>query len=179
MCIRDRIYVPTVNWLMLAGVVALILFFQDSSSLASAYGIAVTGTMIVTSLLAIVVLAYGWKWGLGLAVVTMVPFLIIDSAFLAANLLKLADGGYLPLVVGALIVLLMSTWVRGTRLLTEKARRDSLPMQSFIKSMAGSASVTRVPGTAMYLTGTPEIVPTALLHNLKHNRVLHLSLIHI
>lgn len=170
---HGQIYVPAVNWLMLAGVVALILFFQDSSSLASAYGIAVTGTMIVTSLLAIVVLAYGWKWGLGLAVVTMVPFLIIDTAFLAANLLKLADGGYLPLVVGALIVLLMSTWVRGTRLLTEKARRDSLPMQSFIKSMAGSTSVTRVPGTAMYLTGTPEIVPTALLHNLKHNRVLH------
>ena len=170
---HGQIYVPTVNWLMLAGVLALILFFQDSSSLASAYGIAVTGTMIVTSLLAIVVLAYGWKWGLGLAVATMVPFLIIDSAFLAANLLKLADGGYLPLVVGGLIVLLMTTWVRGTSLLTEKARRDSLPMHSFIKSMAGSTSVTRVPGTAMYLTGTPEIVPTALLHNLKHNRVLH------
>ncbi|WP_062226829.1 potassium transporter Kup [Aureimonas frigidaquae] len=170
---HGQIYVPAVNWLMLAGVVALIVVFQDSSSLAAAYGIAVTGTMIVTSLLAIVVLAYGWKWGLGLAVVTMTPFLLIDSAFLAANLLKLADGGYLPLVIGGIIIVLMLTWVRGTTVLTQKARRDSLPMESFIRSMAGSTSVTRVPGTAMYLTGTPDIVPTALLHNLKHNRVLH------
>ncbi|KAA0968282.1 potassium transporter Kup [Aureimonas fodinaquatilis] len=170
---HGQIYIPTVNWLMLAGVVMLILYFQDSSSLAAAYGIAVTGTMIVTSLLAIVVFAYGWKWGLSLSIIVVTPFLIIDTAFLAANLLKLGDGGYLPLVIGAFIVLLMVTWVRGTRVLTEKARRESLPLDTFIQNMAGSTSVTRVPGTAMYLTGTPEIIPSALLHNLKHNRVLH------
>ncbi len=157
---------------MLIGVVLLVLFFQDSSSLAAAYGIAVTGTMVVTSLLAIVVFAYGWKWGLGLAIAVVTPFLMIDMAYLAANLLKLADGGYLPLVIGGCIVVLMGVWVRGVRLLNSKAAQQNLSLETFIKAMETS-SVSRVPGTALYLTSTPETVPSALLHNLKHNRVLH------
>ncbi|KQQ79469.1 potassium transporter Kup [Aureimonas sp. Leaf324] len=169
---QGQIYLPTVNWLMLIGVVLLVLFFQDSSSLAAAYGIAVTGTMVVTSLLAIVVFAYGWKWGLGLAIAVVTPFLMIDMAYLAANLLKLADGGYLPLVIGGCIVVLMGVWVRGVRLLNSKAAQQNLSLETFIKAMETS-SVSRVPGTALYLTSTPETVPSALLHNLKHNRVLH------
>ncbi|WP_427025448.1 potassium transporter Kup [Aureimonas ureilytica] len=169
---RGQIYLPTVNWLMMIGVVILIVFFQDSSSLAAAYGIAVTGTMIITSLLAIVVFAYGWGWGLGLAVLVVTPLIAIDSAFLAANLLKLADGGYLPLVIGGCIMALMAIWVRGTRLLNTKAQQQNLSLETFIKAMETS-SVTHVSGTAMYLTSTPETVPSALLHNLKHNRVLH------
>ncbi|WP_062014838.1 potassium transporter Kup [Aureimonas sp. AU4] len=170
---QGQIYLPTVNWLMLVGVVLLVLFFQTSSSLAAAYGIAVTGTMIITSLLAIVVFAYGWGWGLGLAFAVVTPFLVIDGAFLAANLLKLADGGYLPLVIGGCIVALMVIWVRGVRLLNEKAQQQNLSLDAFIQAMENSQSVTRVAGTAMYLTSTPETVPSALLHNLKHNRVLH------
>ncbi|MBB3933901.1 potassium transporter Kup [Aureimonas phyllosphaerae] len=169
---QGQIYLPTVNWLMLIGVVLLVLFFQDSSSLAAAYGIAVTGTMVVTSLLAVVVFAYGWKWGLGLAIAVVTPFLMIDMAYLAANLLKLADGGYLPLVIGGCIVVLMAVWVRGVRLLNSKAAQQNLSLETFIKAMETS-SVSRVPGTALYLTSTPETVPSALLHNLKHNRVLH------
>ncbi|WP_279480879.1 potassium transporter Kup [Aureimonas sp. SK2] len=169
---QGQIYLPTVNWLMLVGVVMLVLFFQDSSSLAAAYGIAVTGTMVVTSLLSVVVFAYGWKWGLGLAMAVVLPFLLIDMAYLAANLLKLADGGYLPLVIGGCIVVLMAIWVRGVRLLNTKAAQQNLSLETFIKAMETS-SVSRVAGTAMYLTSTPETVPSALLHNLKHNRVLH------
>ncbi|KQT82163.1 potassium transporter Kup [Aurantimonas sp. Leaf443] len=169
---RGQIYLPTVNWLMMIGVVLLILFFQSSSALASAYGIAVTGTMIVTSILAIVVFAYGWRWGLGLSLAVFLPFLAIDSAFLAANILKIADGGYLPLVVGAVIVLLMWVWMRGVDVLARRSAEQYMPLDVFIRSMQ-SSSVTRVSGTAMFLTSTPDQVPSALLHNLKHNRVLH------
>jgi len=169
---QGQIYLPTVNWLMLVGVVMLILFFQSSSSLAAAYGIAVTGTMIITSLMAVVVFAYGWGWGLGLAIAVVTPFILIDTAFLSANLLKLADGGYLPLIIGGCVVCLMSIWVRGVRLLNTKAAQQNLSLDTFIKAMETS-SVTHVSGTAMYLTSTPETVPSALLHNLKHNRVLH------
>nr|WP_244492223.1 potassium transporter Kup [Aureimonas sp. AU12] len=169
---QGQIYLPTVNWLMLVGVVLLVLFFRTSSALAAAYGIAVTGTMIITSLLAIVVFSRGWGWGLGLSLLVVTPFLLIDTAFLSANLLKLADGGYLPLIIGGCIVCLMSIWVRGVRLLNTKAAQQNLSLETFIKAMETS-SVTHVAGTAMYLTSTPETVPSALLHNLKHNRVLH------
>ncbi|MFD1703980.1 potassium transporter Kup [Methylopila henanensis] len=167
-----QIYMPKVNWLMLAGVLALVIVFQSSSSLAAAYGIAVTGTMIVTTLLAIVVIAKFWKFGWLAAVVCMTPFLIVDVAFLSANLLKLPDGGYIPLILGAAIVVLMWTWIRGVRFVEGRIRRESIPIAEFAKSMSTS-SATRVKGTAMYLTSSPEIAPPALLHNLKHNKVLH------
>jgi KUP system potassium uptake protein len=167
-----QIYMPKINWLMLGGVLTLIILFEDSSSLASAYGIAVTGTMIVTSLLAVVVVAKCWKWGVPAAVLVLAPFLVIDSTFLTANLLKIADGGYIPLLLGALIVVTMWTWMRGTQLLSEKLKRDSVPLADFVRSLKGTSAV-RVRGTAMFLTSTPGITPPALLHNLKHNKVLH------
>ncbi|BDA84440.1 putative potassium transport system protein kup 2 [Aureimonas sp. SA4125] len=169
---RGQIYLPTINWLMLAGVVALVLSFGSSSALASAYGIAVTGTMVVTSLMAIVVFARGWKWGFGLALAVVLPFLAIDSAFLLANLLKLLDGGWLPLLIAAVIMMLMAIWMRGTRIATRKAVEGSETMVHFAAAMKRS-SVIRVSGTAMFMTSAPTIVPDALRHNLKHNHVLH------
>jgi KUP system potassium uptake protein len=171
---HGQIYLPKINWLMLAGVVALVLLFGSSSRLASAYGVAVTGTMIVTSLLAVVVLARSWRWGVPLALLVVAPFLLIDGAFLVANLLKLPDGGYVPLLFGAVIMLLMWTWIRGTRIVSEKVRRDSVPLTAFIRSIE-SSDVVRVPGTAMFLTSNPHNAPAALLHNLKHNKVVHES----
>ena len=172
---QGQIYLPTINWLMMFGVVLLILSFGSSSALASAYGIAVTGTMIVTSLMAIVVFAYCWHWGLALAVLVVAPFLMIDAAFLTANLLKLFDGGYLPLLIAGAVMTLMAVWIRGTRLATRRATEGSESMADFARIVARSSSITRVPGTAMFLTSTPHLVPDALRHNLKHNRVLHES----
>ncbi|MFD1331084.1 potassium transporter Kup [Methylopila musalis] len=167
-----QIYMPKVNWLMLAGVLALVVLFQSSSALAAAYGIAVTGTMIVTTMLAVVVIARTWGFGWALAVACMTPFFIVDVAFLGANMLKLPDGGYIPLILGAAIVVLMWTWIRGVRFVEGRIQRESIPISEFAKSM-GTSSATRVKGTAMYLTSSPEIAPPALLHNLKHNKVLH------
>jgi KUP system potassium uptake protein len=169
---HGQIYMPKVNWLMLAGVLVLVLVFQTSSRLAAAYGIAVTGTMIMTSVLATVVIAKSWKLGWPLALAMMVPILVVDFTFLSANLLKLKDGGYIPLLLGSAMVVLMWTWIRGVRFVEGRIRRESIPLGEFAKSMSTS-SATRVKGTAMYLTSSPEITPPALLHNLKHNKVLH------
>jgi KUP system potassium uptake protein len=169
---RGQIYLPTINWMMLAGVVALVLAFGSSSALAAAYGIAVTGTMVVTSLMAIVVFAYGWKWGLGVALAVVLPFLAIDLAFLSANVLKIHDGGWLPLAIAAVIMVLMGVWMKGTRIATARAAEQSEPIESFAATLERS-SVLRVPGTAMFLTSNPDVVPDALRHNLKHNHVLH------
>ncbi|RXF74952.1 potassium transporter Kup [Hansschlegelia zhihuaiae] len=169
---HGQIYMPKVNWLMLAGVLLLVLTFQTSSRLAAAYGIAVTGTMIMTSLLATVVIAKSWKLGWPVALGMMVPILIVDVTFLSANMLKIKDGGYIPLMLGAAMVVLMWTWIRGVRFVEGRIRREAIPLKEFAKSMSTS-SATRVKGTAMYLTSSPEITPPALLHNLKHNKVLH------
>jgi KUP system potassium uptake protein len=167
-----QIYMPKVNWLMLAGVLMLVIVFQTSSALAAAYGIAVTGTMIVTSMLATIVIAKTWGYGWAAAFAVMTPFLIVDVTFLSANLLKLPDGGYIPLLFGAACVVLMWTWIRGVNFVEGRIRRESIPLGDFAKSMSTS-SATRVKGTAMYLTSSPSIAPPALLHNLKHNKVLH------
>jgi KUP system potassium uptake protein len=169
---HGQIYMPKVNWLMLAGVLLLVLTFQTSSRLAAAYGIAVTGTMIMTSLLAMIVIAKSWRLGWPIAAAMMVPILVVDFAFLSANMLKLPDGGYIPLLLGAAIVVMMWTWIRGVRYVESRIRREAIPLADFAKSMSTS-SATRVKGTAMYLTSSPEITPPALLHNLKHNKVLH------
>jgi KUP system potassium uptake protein len=167
-----QIYMPRVNTLLLVGVLLLVGLFKSSSALASAYGIAVTGTMVVTAMMAFIVIWKGWHWSLPAAAALMVPFLVIDLTFLAANLLKVVEGGWVPLAFGAALMLLMYTWRRGTRLLFEKTRRQETPLASLV-AMLERKPPQRVPGTAVFFTSDPESAPTALLHSLKHYKVLH------
>ncbi|MGD9510769.1 MAG: potassium transporter Kup [Geminicoccaceae bacterium] len=166
-----QIYLPETNRLLLFGVLLLVFTFQTSGALASAYGIAVTGTMVVTTCLAFVVVWKAWRWPLTLAVPFIFPFLAVDMTFLAANLLKVLDGGYVPLLIAAAIIIAMWTWVRGTRIVFRKSH-TGLPLADLIRQLERSPP-TRVPNTAIFLTSDPEITPGALLHNLKHNMVLH------
>lgn len=167
-----QIFVPSVNMMMLAGVLLLLAMFPTSSQLAGAYGVAVTGAMLVDSLLAFFIVRYMWKRSLVVSVLALIPFLVIDLAFFGSNLMKIPDGAWAPLAIGGAIVLVMWTWVRGTRLLTDKARKDSLPMADLIE-MLGARPPYRAPGTAIFLTSDPDVAPVALMHNLKHNKVLH------
>jgi len=169
---EGQIFVPRVNRLLLIGVLGLVFVFRSSSSLASAYGIAVTGTMVVTTSLAFVVVWKRWNWPLWGAILFIAGFLVIDLAFLAANLTKILDGGWVPLVLAACTMTLMWTWARGMNMLTKKMRRDSIPIKDLIR-MLEKSKPTRVPGTAIFLTSTPDAAPSALMHNLKHNKVLH------
>ena len=169
---RGQIYIPAVNWLLLLAVLFLTGAFRSSSALASAYGIAVTGTMVVTVILAFVVARHVWRWPLWAAVLVMGPFLLIDVIFLGANLLKIAEGGWLPVIAGVAMLVMMLTWRRGTTLLSERVRREELPLSEFLPTLERRAP-ERVPGTAVFLTSHPERVPTALMHNLKHNKMLH------
>lgn len=146
------------------------LYFGSSSKLAAAYGISVTGSMVVDTALAFIVAIRVWKWRPWLAVVVILPFLLVDLSFLAANLLKFFDGGFVPLMLALAIVVTMASWVRGTVILSQKMRRDTLPLTSLFRSLE---KVQRVSGTAVFLTTDPLSVPHALLHNLKHNKVLH------
>jgi KUP system potassium uptake protein len=146
--------------------------FKSSSSLASAYGIAVTGTMVVTSMMAIFVIWKYWKWPLWAALAMMLPLLAIDVIFLGANSLKVFEGGYFPLALGALIILIMWTWRRGSQILFAKTRRLEVPLIDLVKSLAKRPPHS-VPGTAVFFTSDPESAPTALLHSLKHYKVLH------
>ena len=167
-----QIYMPRVNTLLLIGVLLLVALFRSSSALASAYGIAVTGTMVVTAMMAIVVIRRVWGWPLAAALALMVPFLFIDLTFLAANLLKVVDGGWMPLALGALVMAIMYTWRRGSRLLFEKTRRQEMPLKSLVANLEKKPP-HMVPGTAVFFTSDPEFAPTALLHSLKHYKVLH------
>ncbi|MGA8919319.1 MAG: KUP/HAK/KT family potassium transporter, partial [Pseudolabrys sp.] len=167
-----QIYMPRVNTLLLVGVLLLVALFRSSSALASAYGIAVTGTMVVTAMMAIVVIWRVWHWPLIGALALMLPFLFIDFTFLSANLLKIVEGGWMPLALGALVMAVMYTWRRGSRLLFEKTRRQETPLESLVKSLEKKPPA-RVPGTAVFLTSDPVSAPTALLHSLKHYKVLH------
>jgi KUP system potassium uptake protein len=167
-----QIYMPRVNWLLLAGVVLLVLLFRSSSALASAYGIAVTGTMVVTAIMAIVVIHKVWGWPALGAAALIVPFLLVDLTFLGANLLKVHDGGWVPLALGALLMIVMITWRRGSRMVFEKTRKSEVPLKFLVDSLEKKPPV-RVPGTAVFLTGDPEFAPTALMHSLKHYKVLH------
>lgn len=167
-----QIYIPRVNTLLLLGVLALVILFRSSSALASAYGIAVTGTMVVTALMAFVVIRKVWGWSLIATAATIVPFLFIDLTFLSANLLKLHDGGWVPLALGAAIMAVMYTWRRGSRALFLKTRKLETPLTSLVSSLERKPPV-RVPGTAVFLTGDPKSAPTALLHSLKHYKALH------
>ncbi len=170
--IAGQIYVPVVNGLLLAGVIFLLFAFRTSSAMASAYGIAVTATMVVTVLLMIVIQRRLWRWPLGVALLVSLPFLVIDLVFLGANLLKVVEGGWMPLVLGATLMMVMWTWTSGARVLFDKTRRDAIPLSDLIASLR-QRPPHRVSGTAVFLTSDPSIAPIALMHNLKHNRVLH------
>ena len=167
-----QIYMPRVNTLLLIGVLLLVALFRSSSALASAYGIAVTGTMVVTAMMAIIVIRRVWGWPLFATLALMLPFLFIDLTFLTANMLKVVEGGWMPLALGALVMMIMYTWRRGSRLLFEKTRRQETPLEFLVKSLEKNPP-TRVPGTAVFLTSDPASAPTALMHSLKHYKVLH------
>ena len=167
-----QVYVPSVNWLVLLGVVILTLGFRTSSSMAAAYGIAVTGTMVITCCLAFVVTRRRWGWSLPLSLAVIVPFISIDLVFFGANILRVVEGGWVPLTIAAGILLLIWTWVRGRKIVGEMEYDAALPLAEMAAALARRSPV-RVPGTAIYLTARSELTPHALLHNLKHNHVLH------
>jgi KUP system potassium uptake protein len=167
-----QIYMPRVNALLLVMVMLLVLMFRSSSALASAYGISVTGTMVVTAMMGFVVIWRVWRWSAIAAAALIAPFLFLDLTFLAANLLKVLEGGWVPLALGGLVMLLMYTWRRGSRLLFEKSRKLEFPLADLV-AMLEKRPPQRVPGTAVFLTSDPTSAPTALMHSLKHYKVLH------
>jgi KUP system potassium uptake protein len=167
-----QIYIPRVTAMLLVGVLLLVAMFRTSSSLASAYGIAVTTTMVVDGFLAFIVVWKLWKWKLWQTALLFIPLIFVDVTFFAANLLKLLEGAWAPLLFGAALVLLVLTWRRGTTILTQKSRRSEVPLETLIRSLEKKPPHI-VPGTAVFLTSEPAFAPTALLHNLKHNKVLH------
>jgi KUP system potassium uptake protein len=166
-----QIYIPLVNWFLMIMVIVLVLFFGSSSNLAAAYGIAVTGAMFIDTCLVSVVLITLWRWPLWKALPVLGVFFIVDIAYLGANLLKVPAGGWVPLVIGLIIFTLLTTWSRGRKLMHQEMAEGVMPIPIFIGSAAKSA--TRVPGTAVFMTSSADGVPHALLHNLKHNKVLH------
>jgi KUP system potassium uptake protein len=167
-----QIYMSRVNGLLLIGVLLLVAVFRSSTAMASAYGIAVTGTMVVTGMMAFIVIWRMWRWSAFAAAALVVPFLFIDLTFLMANLLKVVEGGWVPLAIGGLVMLVMYTWRRGSRLLFSKTRRLETPLDDLVRILEKKPP-QRVPGTAVFLTSDPKSAPTALLHSLKHYKVLH------
>lgn len=166
-----QIYIPFVNWSLMVAVILLVLTFQTSSNLANAYGIAVTGAVTIDTLLMAVLLIGVWKWKWWYAAPVVALFLIVDGAYFAANLTKVPEGGWFPLMVGFIAFLLLTTWARGRKLMRDNMSEHALPIEIFAKSAKNSA--TRVPGTAIFMASSTEGVPSALLHNIKHNKVLH------
>ena len=166
-----QIYIPLVNWMLMTMVIILVLFFRTSSNLTSAYGIAVTGAMTIDTCLLGVALIRLWNWPKYAAFPLLALFFLVDGAYLTANLTKVPDGGWFPLMVGLIIFTFLTTWSKGRTLMMDRLREAAMPIKVFISSAAGSAS--RVPGTAVFMTSTADGVPHALLHNLKHNKVLH------
>ena len=170
--LAGQIYVPQVNMLLLAGVLALLAMFQTSSNLAAAYGIAVTGSMLVDSMLFFVIIGALWKRPWWQAALAAGAFGLIDMVFVSSNLLKIPQGAWFPLVMGGALVLVMWTWTRGAQILTDKTRRDSIQLTELTEILKARAP-HRAPGTAIFLTSDPDVAPVALMHNLKHNKVLH------
>jgi len=166
-----QIYIPIVNWALMTMVIILVLTFRSSSNLAAAYGIAVTGAMLIDTILISVVLRQMWNWNRWFVAGLLVIFFTVDGSYLSANLLKIPAGGWFPLLVGAVAFTFLTTWAKGRKLMIDRMSEASLPMEIFIKSAATSAA--RVPGTAVFMTSSASGVPHALLHNLKHNKVLH------
>jgi KUP system potassium uptake protein len=167
-----QIYIPRVNTALLIGVLLLVGLFRTSSALASAYGIAVATTMVADGLLGFIIIWKWWRWPLWRAVLLVIPLVIVDATFLSANMLKILEGAWVPLLFGISMVLLIITWRRGTDLLAHKTRRTEVPLDVLLRSLEKKPPPI-VPGTAVFLTSTPDLAPTALLHNLKHNKILH------
>lgn len=166
-----QIYLPLINWILGTMVLLLLVFFRTSSNLTSAYGIAVTGAMLIDTCLLSIVLFRLWNWSRLLAIPLLGIFFLVDGAYFTANLTKVSSGGWFPLLVGFFIFVVLTTWSKGRQLMIDRMRESAMPIKVFIQSAATSA--TRVPGTAVFMTSSPEGVPHALLHNLKHNKVLH------
>jgi len=171
-----QIYIPAVNWTLLAVVAAAVVGFGSSSRLASAYGVAVMGTMLATTFLTFFVVRYGWRYPLWLCLVATGFFMLIDATLFGAALLKIHDGGWFPLALGAAVFMIMATWRRGRAILSERLREESVPLEPFLKSLLADR-LTRVPGTAVLLTAAAETTPHALLHSLKHYKVLHQQIV--
>jgi KUP system potassium uptake protein len=169
---QGQVYMPRINWGIMVGVMALVLMFRSSGNLAAAYGIAVTGDMVITSLLAAVVFHEIWRWSKLKTGLLIGLFLIIDLSFFGANLLKVPDGGWVPILIGTIIFTLMLTWKTGRYLVYTRLKDDAMAIEPFIEAI-GAHPPPRVPGTAVFMTPNPEGVPHALLHNLKHNKVIH------
>ncbi len=169
---EGQIFLPQINSFLMIGVLLLVLAFRSSDALAAAYGIAVTGTFGCTSLLAMIVFRRRFGWSRALAISVFGFLMIIDGIFFASNLLKVPEGGWVPLVLGFGLLAMMTSWNKGRELMLARWKQDSLPLASFIKRLPQSRTI-RVPGIAVFLTGNPDYVPTSLLHNLKHNKVLH------
>ncbi|MBS0478984.1 MAG: KUP/HAK/KT family potassium transporter, partial [Proteobacteria bacterium] len=166
-----QIYIPLINWMLLTMVILLVLFFRTSSNLTSAYGIAVTGAMTIDTCLLGVVLFRLWHWPKWAAIPLLGVFFLVDGVYLTANLTKIPDGGWFPLLVGLIVFTVLTTWAKGRQLMMARLREGAMPIKIFIQSAATHAS--RVPGTAVFMTSSADGVPHALLHNLKHNKVLH------
>ena len=167
-----QIYMPRVNWLLFLAVLVAIFAFRTSSNLAAAYGVSVTAAMVIDTMMAFFVIWKCWKWPLWQVVALVVPLLIIEQSFFAANILKLFEGGWVPLTIAAIIGLVMWTWVRGTKLLAKASKRNEADLDWLVRKLEAKPP-HRVPGTAVFLTGDPYSAPTAMMHNLKHNRVMH------
>jgi KUP system potassium uptake protein len=169
---QGQVYMPRVNWGLMIATMALVIGFRSSGNLAAAYGIAVTGDMVITTLLASVVFIEIWRWSKLKTYLLVALFLSIDLAFFSANVLKIPDGGWVPLLIGLIIFMLMLTWKTGRSLLIKKVKSEAMAIEPFIEAI-GAHPPPRVPGTALFMTPNPEGVPHAMLHNLKHNKVLH------
>ena len=167
-----QIYIAAINWLLLFGVLWLVLSFRTSAALASAYGIAVTGTMVLTTILGALYLLKARRVAMPFVLLLIAPILAVELAFLASNMMKIADGGYVPVMIAAALALVMVAWWRGTQRVSARLHKLAIPLAGFVRSMRNS-SVQIIPGTAFFLTPDADVVPSALLHNLKHNRVLH------
>ena len=166
-----QIYMPAINWGLLAMVLVLVLGFGESTRLASAYGISVVGTMLITTVMLGFLVFRVWRWNRWLAAGTIGVFLLVDATYFASNITKIPDGGWFPLVVAAVLFTVLTTWSTGRRLMRERLEETAMPLPVFIRSAAASAH--RVRNTAVFLSASPDSIPSALLHNLKHNQVLH------
>ncbi len=169
---QGQIYLPRVNWMLLIAVLFVVFSFRSSSNLAAAYGVAVTAQMIIGSLMAFFVIWRMWGWSLWQVALLIVPLLFVEQAFFLANMLKVFEGAWVPLAMAGLVGLVMATWVRGARLLAKQTRKEEVDLDWLLRKLEAKPP-HRVPGTAVFFTGDPDAVPTALMHNLKHNRVLH------
>lgn len=170
---QGQIYLPMINWILYISVLVLILLFHNSANLASAYGVAVTMTMLCSTILIISYARNGWKWSVAKIALFAVPFFLMDFVFVASTSLKILAGGWVPIVIGAVVFTILITWKDGRNIVFNRLEKDALPLDLFIKSATMSNDTKYVPGEAIFLTGTPNIVPHAMLHNIKHNKVLH------